>query len=202
MQIIIYWIGVIVSSLLVIYAVLYVLHLKLILKVAPAISIESMPALKPVPIPTKNQKTAIHKLVTFIFEVRKWELVENWHYTLKNNDELVIPKGFRFDGASIPRPLWAILSPVGLLLIPGLLHDYGYKYDQIWKVGPDGNIIEYEKGAGKQFWDDLFKNVGKDVNGFFLINVIAWIAVAVGGSKAWDNHRKANSKPDKPILTK
>jgi len=66
MQIIIYWIGVIVSSLLVIYAVLYVLHLKLILKVAPAISIESMPALKPVPIPTKNQKTAIHKLVTFI----------------------------------------------------------------------------------------------------------------------------------------
>ena len=160
----------------------------------------SMPTLKPVPIPTKNQKTPIHKLLVFIFNVRKWELVENWHYKLNDGVELVIPKGFRFDGASIPRPFWALLSPVGLLLIPGLLHDYGYRYDQIWEVGPDGKAKAYKKNAGKGFWDTLFKDTGKEINGFFLINLIAWIAVAAAGSSSWDAHRKAGLKPKPPVL--
>jgi len=200
METIIYWIGVVVSSLLVIYALFYILYIKLKLQVDPAISTAAMPALKPVPIPTKNQKTVLHKLVVFIFDVRKWELVENWHYHFDDGVELVIPKGFRFDGASIPRPFWAILNPVGLLLVPGLLHDYGYKYNQIWEVGPDGQAIAYKKGAGKEFWDHLFKKVGKDVNGFFLINVIAWLAVAVGGSGAWNKHREAGLKANRPDL--
>jgi len=132
MNTIIYWVGLIISLLLAIYVIFYFLYLQLRIEVDLAISTKSMPALKPVPIPTKNQKTVIHKLTAFIFEVRKWELVENWHYTLCDGVELIIPKGFRFDGASIPRPFGAILNPIGLLLIPGLLHDYGYKYDQIW----------------------------------------------------------------------
>lgn len=197
---IIYWIGVIVGSLLLIYAVLYFLYHWLELKEGPKKSPIPMPVLRPVHIPTRIQKSPIHKLVTFIFEVRKWEVAENWHYHLDGETELVIPKGFRFDGASIPRPFWAILNPIGVLLIPGLLHDYGYKYDQIWQVSPDGGAIAYKKKAGKDFWDNLFKNVGKQVNGFFLINVIAWVAVAVGGSGAWDAHRKAELKAKKPIL--
>jgi hypothetical protein len=73
------------------------------------------------------------------------------------------------------------LNPIGLLLIPGLLHDYAYKYDQLWQVNAGGKTVPYKDGAGKDYWDSLFKNVGKEVNGFFLINGIAWIAVAVGG---------------------
>ena len=198
MNTIICWVGVIVITLLVIYAIVYVLYLILKLQADPALSTEDMPALKPVPIPTKNQKTPIHKLVVFIIEVRKWEVVENWHYKLNDDVELVIPKGFRFDGASIPRPFWAILSPTGLLLISGLLHDYGYMYDQIWQVGPRGEAIPYQKGAGKDFWDKLFKDVGKEVNGIFLINAIAWLAVAVAGSGTWNKHREAGLEPDKP----
>ena len=68
------------------------------------------------------------RLLVWIFEVRKWELMENWYFTLNDDVQIVINKGFVFDGASIPRPLWAFLSPVGLLLIPGLIHDYGYKF--------------------------------------------------------------------------
>ncbi len=200
MENIIYWIGLIVIWLLAIYVIIYLLYLKLKLKVDPSISTESMPALKPVPIPTKNQKSIIHKLTVFIIEVGRWELVENWHYKLNDDVMLVIPKGFRFDGASIPRPFWAILNPIGLLLIPGLLHDYGYKYNQIWQVTPDRQAIPYMEEAGKDSWDTLFKNVGKEVNGFFLINVIAWLAVAAGGSGAWEAHREANLKAGKPDL--
>jgi hypothetical protein len=205
MDFIIYWIGVIIGSLLVIYAVLYLLYKWLDLQVDPAKPKLTMPVLRPVTIPTKNQKTLLHKLVAFIFEVRKWEVVENWQYTLKDEQgkvkaELIIPKGFCFDGASIPRPLWAILNPIGLLLIPGLLHDYAYKYNQIWQV-TNGQVIAYEKDAGKDFWDTLFKQVGKEVNGFFLINVIAWLAVAAGGDGAWKGHRAAKSKLVKPVLS-
>ena len=200
MNTIIHWVGVIVITLLVIYAIVYVLYLILKLQAEPALSTEKMPALKPVSIPTKNQKTPIHKLVVFIAEVRKWEVVENWHYKLNDDVELVVPKGFQFDGASIPRPFWAILSPTGLLLIPGLLHDYAYMYDQLWQVGPRGETIPYQKNAGKDSWDILFKNVGKEVNGFFLINAIAWLAVAIGGSEAWNKHRDASLEPENPDL--
>ena len=200
MNTIIYWVGVVVITLLVIYAIAYVLYLILKLQADPAFPEGGMPALKPIPIPTKNQPTVIHKLVVFLIEVRRWEVVENWHYKLTDDVDLIIPKGFRFDGASIPRPFWAILSPTGLLLIPGLLHDYGYKYDQIWQVGPGGEAIPYQKDAGKDFWDKLFEDVGEEVNGFFLINAIASLAVAVSGNSAWNEHREADLKPDTPDL--
>ena len=49
--------------------------------------------------------------------------MEDWYFRLPKNKTIIkIPKGFEFDGASIPRPFWWILSPVGLLFIPGLVH--------------------------------------------------------------------------------
>jgi hypothetical protein len=196
----IYWVGLFVTTLFAVYLTLLVFYLILKHDVKSAISADSMPVLRPVPIPTKYHKTFLHKLIVFIFEVRKWKLVENWHYKLKDEVEIVIPKDFKFDGASIPRPFWAVLSPVGLLLIPGLIHDYGYKYKQIWKVGEDGCPEPYGKGEKKEYWDNLFKTVGENVNGFFLINVVAWLAVAVGGDRAWNKHRKVEMVPDEPIL--
>ncbi len=200
MDYLIYWVSFIVSLLLVLYVIFYFLYHKLDLQVGAFISTDAMPTLKPVPIPTKNQKSPFHKLAVFIFEVRQWELIENWHYKLNPEVELVIPKGFRFDGASIPRPFWAILSPIGLLLIPGLLHDYAYKYDQLWQVEADGMLDSFQKGAGKEFWDGLFINVGKDVNGILLINVIAWLAVFFGGNGTWNKYRDESAVAEKPNL--
>ncbi len=200
MENIIYWIGLIVGSLLLIYVVFGLIYMVLKPNVDPKDCKISMPALRPVPIPTRNQPSPIHKLTVFIFEVRKWEVVEDWRYTYKSDDnvELFIPKGFVFDGASIPRPFWAILNPIGLLLIPGLLHDYAYKYDQLWQVKSNGKITPYEKKAGKDYWDILFTDIGKEVNGFFLINAIAWAAVSFGGSGAWNKHREAGLTAEKP----
>jgi hypothetical protein len=200
MDIFINRISIVVVTLLALYAIFYFLYCKLELQVDSTISTEAMPALKPVPIPTKHQKTIFHKLVVFIFEVRQWEVVENWHYQLNADVELIIPKGFRFDGASIPRPFWAILSPIGLLLIPGLLHDYdyAYEYDQIWRLDANGKVVAYEKGAGKEFWDGLFMKVGKEVNGMVLINLIAWLAVFFGGNSTWEKYRQQQAVADKP----
>ena len=46
----------------------------------------------------------------------------------------------------------------------------------------------------------LFKDVGDEVNGVFLVNFIAWIAVAVGGDSAWKEYRRENKPAKKPVL--
>ena len=63
----------------------------------------------------------------WMMTTRTWTISKDFHYKL-NGKELVIPEGFTFDGASVPKFLASFLSPVGVLLIGGLIHDYGYKY--------------------------------------------------------------------------
>jgi hypothetical protein len=66
-------------------------------------------------------------------------------------------EGFQFDGASIPRVLWAFLNPIGLLLIPGLIHDYGYRHRQLWIIDEDSmEAVPYMEGEDKAQWDQLF----------------------------------------------
>jgi len=159
-----------------------------------------MPVVKPVPIPTKNQKTKLQKIVASIFEVRKWVLTENWYYELSDGSKIVIPKDFEFDGASIPRPLWALLSPTGLLLIPGLVHDYAYMYAQLWQVSSNGVVEPYGQDKKRTDWDKLFRSMGQDINGFSFVNYISWLALWLGGWLVWRGHRKANKKPSQPAL--
>ena len=85
-----------------------------------------MPILQPIPIPTKN-RCFFARILVWLVESRKWKLVKKYRYKMRDGTVLVIPKGFEFDGASIPRPLWPLLSPTGLFLIPSLFHDYAYK---------------------------------------------------------------------------
>lgn len=63
---------------------------------------------------------------------RLYELAENvstrWVYREKEH-RILINKGFKWDGATIPRAFWSILGyfPSGLLLTPSLWHDEIYK---------------------------------------------------------------------------
>ena len=86
------------------------------------------PILEPLPIKTKGFGWW-KKLWIWISATRKFKVREDYTYYIPWLDVTVlIPAGFIFDGASIPRMFWPLLSPTGILFIPGLLHDYGYKY--------------------------------------------------------------------------
>ena len=154
----------------------------------------AMPVLIPVPILTTKQSTPIHKLVAYVTEIRQWQVAENWAYK-KGDKTLVIPKGFIFDGASIPRVLWGVLSPTGLLLIPGLIHDFGYRYDYIWCVDANSKtgFIKLHKCAGRKVWDKIFYEVGTKVDGIPLINALAWLALTTLGGIAWKKNRAKNA---------
>ena len=61
----------------------------------------SMPHMKPIPIPTKG-KGFWGGIKIWLFVSRKWVIVKDYHYRIDGQD-LVIPVGFIFDGASVPK---------------------------------------------------------------------------------------------------
>ena len=149
-----------------------------------------MPILQPIPIITKARSYWI-RLFIWIISRRKFRVVRNWDFQLPNGGPKIrIPENFEFDGASIPRPFWWILSPVGLLLIPGLIHDYAYKHNKLIEIkdGEEQDFIVNDKP--KLYWDGLFRDVAIEVNGFLIILWVAWLLLAVFGWVAWWAHRK------------
>ena len=123
----------------------------------------------------------------------------SWVFQTIGDKTFFIPEGFVFDGASVPRIFWSVLSPVGLLLVQGIIHDFAYKYGFVWivKLNEMHEIIDKRKfGQGEQrvFWDALFRKLGTLVNGVNVVNWIAWAGVRVGGWFAWDEHRKKEGK--------
>jgi hypothetical protein len=145
------------------------------------------PHMKPIKIATKG-KGFFGAIIMWIFGVRHWEIAKDFHYSL-NNKDFVIPAGFKFDGASVPKFLAQFLSPVGVLLIGGLVHDYAYKYETLLtKNKKDTMGVITQKKA-----DEIFRDINIEVNGFFFLNYLAYYALRIGGFMAWNKHRKVNA---------
>ena len=145
------------------------------------------PHMKPIRIATKG-KGFWGALMLWVFGTRHWEVAKDSNYSI-NKQNFVIPKGFKFDGASVPKFLAQFLSPVGVLLIGGLIHDYGYKYETL--LLKNGKTI----GIRSQQWmDKTFRDINIEVNGFYFLNYLAYWALRIGGWVAWNKHRKVNAK--------
>lgn len=156
-----------------------------------------MPVLRPVRIQTENHGWFMRILV-WLYEPRQWKLVSDWTYTLPSGVTILIPKGFLFDAASVPRPLWAWLNPSGVLLIPGLIHDYGYRYGQLWKNATAMTPAKpYMNAATRAEWDSLFLCVGNAVNGMIFINRVAYLAIRIFGCYA---RKKSKQTPPTPVV--
>ena len=146
------------------------------------------PHLQPMKISTKN-KGFFKGIVMWLLSTRNWEITKDWHYKI-DDTEYVIPAGFQFDGASIPKFLRTFFSPVGVLLMGGLVHDYGYKYATLLKKNKKDTI-----GIKDQAWmDKTFRDINIYVNGFYTMNYLSYWALRIGGFVAWNGHRKRNAK--------
>ena len=146
------------------------------------------PHMKPIPIRTKG-KGFWKGILLWLLGTRQWEIVKDFKYTL-NGAEYVIPKGFQFDGASIPKFLRTFFSPVGVLLIGGLVHDFMYKYTVCKPTSKkDALLVVDQKKA-----DQIFRDINIVVNGFYTMNYLAYWSLRLGGWVAWNGHRKRNEK--------
>ena len=147
-----------------------------------------MPVLRPLPIKTKG-KGFFKGILLWLLGVRNWEIAEDFNYEL-NNKQFVIPAGFKFDGASIPKFLHTFLSPVGVLLMGGLVHDYAYKYQTLLKKDKKETLgVISQKHS-----DEIFRDINIGVNGFYLMNYLAYWSLRLGGFLAWNKHRKVGAK--------
>jgi len=148
---------------------------------------KGMPKLQPVPIATKG-KGFWKGIAMWLLSTRNWEITKDWKYRIDGN-EYIIPAGFVFDGASIPKFLRTFFSPVGVLLMGGLVHDYAYKYACLQRTGKGALLIVDQKRA-----DEIFRDICIEVNGFYAMNYLAYWSLRIGGFVAWNGHRKRNAK--------
>jgi len=149
---------------------------------------KGMPHIKPLPIKTKG-KGFWKAIVMWLLSTRNWELTQDWKYNI-DGTEYVIPKGFTFDGASIPKFLRTFFSPVGVLLIGGLVHDYMYKYTHCKPVSAKGALLVVDQKKA----DQIFRDINIVVNGFYTMNYLAYWSLRIGGFVAWNGHRKRDNK--------
>ena len=146
------------------------------------------PLMKPIRIATKG-KGFFRMLLMWLLGVRHWEIAKDFEYEL-NGEKFVIHAGFKFDGASIPKFLHTFLSPVGVLLMGGLVHDYAYKYETLLKKNKKDTMgVITQKRA-----DEIFRDINIEINGFYLMNRLAYYSLRLGGFMAWRKHRKVGAK--------
>ena len=148
-----------------------------------------MPVVTPVQYSVKHYNF-FKRLCRWATYTRQWRMVEDWYCILPNNVKIVIPKDFVFDGASVPKVLRSLLSPVGVLYLAGIIHDFSYKYNKLIAVNVDRSRYDYKVDAGKVYFDNLFREVGDATNGMFFINRLALMVLSVFGFVAWNRHRK------------
>ena len=151
-------------------------------------SYDELPHLQPIPIKTKG-KGFWKGIIMWLLGTRNWTIIKDFKYSI-NGTNYVIPKGFTFDGASIPKFLRTFFSPVGVLLIGGLVHDYMYKYSACKSADKKGQLLLVDQKKA----DQIFRDINIEVNGFYFMNYLAYWSLRLGGFVAWNGHRKRNSK--------
>ena len=76
-------------------------------------------------------------------------LTENFHYIDKRGIKHEVNKGFEFDGASIPKFFWRLIThPFSSKIVrPAMLHDFGYRFGNRTKDKEDSmfkEMMEFE----------------------------------------------------------
>jgi len=148
---------------------------------------EQMPILRPIPVRKRRER-------------RRYELMEDWECDLLGRGfTFIIPKGFIFDGASIPRLFWNMLSPSGYLFLAGLFHDFPYKYGFVYIY----SAVESFDGDNRRIikcWlnqkesDYRFEAMADKIcMGAKFFTAVAYKSLRAFGFIAWNKHRKKDS---------
>lgn len=118
---------------------------------------------------------------------RSWKIEEDYILDLPWIEGIIcIPKGFIFDGASVPRVLWPFMAPTGIMFIAGLYHDVGYRYNHWF----DENYNPVYVDAGRRFFDSEFEKIGSYVNDATFTPNVAWGGLWAFGFFAWNTRQK------------
>lgn len=152
-----------------------------------------LPVLRGIKIETKNK--SLPKKIKAWLSRRKWEVVEDWYFKTHVNGTMVtvfIGKGFVFDGASIPRSLHWLLNPMGVLMAPGLVHDFAYRNEYITILNSRKKLTDISTNQLQA--DNLFKDISLQVNGCSVISNSAYYMLRIFGKRSWNKNKKLRAE--------
>lgn len=110
----------------------------------------------------------------------KWKLKEQVVYTLEDTQEqILVPKGFSTDLASIPRTLWVFYAPFGKYSRAAVVHDYLYRTQT--KTRKESDKIFYK--AMKD--DGVATGIRHQV--YLMVRLFGWFA--------WNKNKKISKLP-------
>lgn len=144
------------------------------------------PIVRPI-MPNTKHKNWFKKVYRMITRKINYEVMEDYSLYLPFIDvTLFIPKGFKFDGASIPKFLWPILAPIDVLLITAVFHDFAYRY----KTYLTDSGCLYLMDADRKVYDVMFKNISYYTNGLGVTSYLSYLMLRIFGYFAWKENRK------------
>ena len=135
-------------------------------------------------------------------------LLEDYVYQIGSCKPIIIPEGFETDFASVPRLLWPIASPMGILRYGSLPHDFGYQHGYL--LTPDfgdytpgaraeelmsghqyafGGNIPICIGESRRFFDKTLRDVTIAATGAKYRAYGAYFLVRLGGNIPWVKYR-------------
>jgi hypothetical protein len=79
--------------------------------------------------------------IKLTYKRNKWQVVEDYTVRVLSED-LLIPKGFKTDLASVPRILWSVFPPFGKYNTAAVVHDYLYKTKRYSRQDSDVIFLE------------------------------------------------------------
>lgn len=114
--------------------------------------------------------------------LNQYQLKRDYEITVEGFD-IVIPRGFEYDGASIPSAAWQVTySPFHPdVMLPALVHDWLF-YTHI--TGDDG----------QEAADDIFYKLLRQNEVSYLKANAMWAAVRTAGHLFWDNDEEDMEK--------
>lgn len=110
-----------------------------------------------------------------------WVLVAPFKYA-DGPRTISIPRGFRFDLASIPRPLWALIAPFELSIAAPLVHDVLYRFKGMLPAGQVEPFHRYTRAEADALFHDIMHREGVS----WWRRRAAYAAVRSWGWMAWD----------------
>ncbi len=102
--------------------------------------------------------------------------------------EYKVPAGFVFNGASVPKAFWGLVSPTGLLFVPAIIHDYAYQNGYLLLKDDSKRKID------RALADKILRNMALELHGNSFRGrmriAIAYYAVRSSGWVVWRNRKE------------
>ncbi|MDD3620701.1 MAG: DUF1353 domain-containing protein [Desulfobulbaceae bacterium] len=147
-----------------------------------------MPKYEPVPIPTRGLP-GYKQFLVMITTTRKIRLTADYIIWVECLGQYVlIPAGFACDLASVPRLFWPLIPPDGIFMIPGIVHDFLYRFDCL--LDEERQVTQLDKGRHHADW--IFRELSVQVNDMPITGYLGHLFLASGSVFSWMKHRRNN----------